>query len=235
MKTSAARPTSPNPSNRQLVIVLVGIDGAGKTTAARALSKLLGPSIPTLVLANYSGRRTMTAWAERFGVTLPTRVLDSTESVIRAANVISNNVRSRSFEGIIIMDRHLHCQQALRSARGLRPGRFIAAMTALLPAPDAVVFLDVSPEEAHHRITLRGTDTETLEDLRAYRAGYLGLTELASFQRVPADGPLPTVLDDLEEVVHGLRQGAMMKTSAPLSTTSTMSPLHRHYAPANGA
>lgn len=229
MKTSVARPTSSHHSGRQLVIVLVGIDGAGKTTAARELGKLLEPSIPTLVLANYSGRRTMTGWAEWFGATVPARVLDFTESLIRSANVVSNHVRSRSFEGVVIMDRHLHCQQALRSARGLRPGLFLAAMTALLPAPDAVVFLDVSPEEAHRRIKLRGTDTETLEDLRAYRAGYLRLPELHGFHRVAADKSLLTVLDDLQDMISGLRQGAMIENNTPLLTTSMLPPLRFHH------
>jgi dTMP kinase len=75
-------------------------------------------------------------------------------------------------------------------------------MTRSAPAVDAVVFLDVSPEEAHRRITARGTDTATLEDLRAYRDGYLGLPGFDGFHRVAADAPLLAVLDDLEEVVR---------------------------------
>lgn len=194
-------------SARSLLVVLVGIDGSGKTTAAHALSTLLEPSTPTLVLANYSGRRTMMAWSERLGITMPARALDLAESVIRSANVITNYFRAHRFDGIVIMDRHLHCQQALRTARGLGRGRFIAAMTRLLPAADAVVFLDVTPEEAHRRILARGTDTETLEDLRAYRAGYLGLPEYSDFHQVTADAPLLAVLDELEETISDLRAG----------------------------
>lgn len=193
---------------RRLIVVLVGIDGSGKTTTAHALSTLLEPSTPTLVLANYSGRRTMTAWNERLGIAIPARALDLAESVIRSANVITNHFRARTFDGIVIMDRHLHCQQALRTARRLGRGCFIAAMTRLLPAPDAVMFLDVTPEEAHRRILARGTDTETLEDLRAYRAGYLALPEYGDFYQVPADAPLLAVLDELEEAISGIQAGS---------------------------
>lgn len=190
-----------------LTVVLVGIDGSGKTTAAHALSTLLEPSTPTLVLANYSGRRTMTAWSERLGIAIPARGLDLAESVIRSANVITNHFRARTFDGIVIMDRHLHCQQALRTARRLGRGRFIAAMTRLLPAADAVIFLDVNPEEAHRRILARGTDTETLEDLRAYRAGYLELPEYGDFYQITANAPLLAVLDELEETISNIRAG----------------------------
>ncbi|MHA7179130.1 AAA family ATPase [Arthrobacter sp. MDB2-24] len=223
MTMSAMRPGSRSSARR--VVVLVGIDGAGKTTAARALSRLLGPTTPTLVLANHSGRRTMTSWLERTGVSVPPQVLDLAESVIRAVHVISNHLRSRTFEGVVILDRHLHCQQALRAARGLGRGRFVAAMTRLLPAVDAVVFLDVSPEEAYRRIVARGTDTETIEDLRAYRDGYLGLPEQASFHRIAADAPLLAVLDDLEEVLSRLPR---VPTPARSAASSASSPAGMH-------
>ncbi|OUM41874.1 nucleoside/nucleotide kinase family protein [Arthrobacter sedimenti] len=184
----------------RFIVVLAGIDGAGKTTAAHALGRLLGPSRPTLVLANHSGRRTLAAWLDRSGRTLPACVLDVAESAVRSVNVIANHLRARRFDGVVIMDRHLHCQQALRVARGLGRGRVLSALARMLPA-DTVVFLDASPEEAHRRITARGTDAESLEHLRAYREGYLALPEFAGFHRVAADAPLLAVLDDIEEVI----------------------------------
>jgi dTMP kinase len=184
----------------RFIVVLAGIDGAGKTTAAHALSRLLGPSRPTLVLANHSGRRTMAAWLDRSGRTLPAWVLDLAESAVRSVNVVANHLRARRFDGVVIMDRHLSCQQALRGSRGFGRSRVLGALARMLP-PDAVVFLDVSPEEAYRRIMARGTDEESLQYLRAYREGYLALPEFAGFHRVAADAPLLAVLDDVEEVI----------------------------------
>ncbi|PPB49204.1 thymidylate kinase [Arthrobacter pityocampae] len=205
--TLSALPASRSSSRpaRRMVIALVGIDGAGKTTAAAALGRLLGTTIPTMVLANPAGRRTMTAWTAQLGVAVPPRVLDLIESVVRVTNVLANHVRARRFGGVVILDRHLHCQQALRAARGLPHGRLLAVLARMLPAPDVVVFLDVSPEEAVRRITARGVDSERVEDLRAYRDGYLGLPGVAGFRRVEADGPLLGVLDELEDIVAGWR------------------------------
>ena len=191
---------------RRFVVALVGIDGAGKTTAASALGGLLGTTTPTMVLANPSGRRSMTAWTARFGVAVPPRTLDLLESVVRAVNVLTNHLRAHRFDGVVILDRHLHCQQALRTTRGLPRGRFLAALARTLPAPDVVVFLDVSPEEAVRRIAARGADTEGVEYLRAYRDGYLGLPEFAGFRRVDADGAQPGVLGELEEIVGRSRR-----------------------------
>ena len=46
---------------RHTLVVLLGIDGSGKTTAAGAFKDLL-PSTPVLVLGNYSGRKTSAGW-----------------------------------------------------------------------------------------------------------------------------------------------------------------------------
>ncbi|WP_323959541.1 AAA family ATPase [Arthrobacter sp. JZ12] len=204
--TSSASPGDRR-ARRSTVVVLTGIDGSGKTTVARALGNLLAPEVPTLVLANYSGRRLIKGWTERLGLTLSPRTLDAVESTIRLFNVVLNQLRARFFDGVVIMDRDLSCQQALRAARGLPPARFLAVLKRLLPAPDVALFLDVSVEEAHRRIARRGTDSETLAHLSAYRDGYLSLPDFARFNRINADGPLLSVLDQVEEQLRPATAG----------------------------
>jgi dTMP kinase len=164
------------------LIVLLGIDGAGKSTAAREVEELL-PGTPVLVLGNYSGRKTISALARRFGVSLPAHVADVLETAVRVFNVLLNHLRAAWFDGVVIMDRHLYCQLALRKARGIRRRRALSALLRLLPPAQAVVYFDVTAEQAHERITLRGEDQEDLEDLQKFRLGY---TALAWYPGLPA-------------------------------------------------
>jgi dTMP kinase len=190
-----------------MILVLIGIDGAGKTTAARALAQRVPPGTRALVLGNYSGRKTVTGWARRLGLRVPVGMLDAVETLVRLGNVLINSARAARFDGVVIMDRHLHCQLALRAARGMGRGAVVPAALRMLPSPDAVLLLDLPAAEAHRRITARGTDSETLEELQAYRRAYLDLAREASLHVVDAGRAPAAVVDRLEEILAGLLQG----------------------------
>jgi dTMP kinase len=71
-------------SRRSRTIVLLGIDGAGKTTTAAALAAVQRESgRPAIVLRNRSGRRWLTRASARLGVDLPVRWADRLETVVR--------------------------------------------------------------------------------------------------------------------------------------------------------
>ena len=190
-----------------MILVLIGIDGAGKTTAAGALAERVPPGINVLVLGNYSGRKTITGWARRLGWRVPLRVLDAVETLVRLVNVAVNSVRAARWNGVVIMDRHLQCQLALRAARGLRRGVVVPAVLRMLPRPDGVLLLDLPATEAYSRIAARGTDSETLEELQAYRKAYLELAREASIRVIDAGRPPGAVADQLEEILAGSLQG----------------------------
>ncbi|WP_457973599.1 thymidylate kinase [Arthrobacter sp. D1-17] len=185
-----------------MLIVLAGIDGSGKTTAAEALvSSTLAEGRKALFLSNYAGRRRMSLLADRFGVHLPPRLADGVETIIRGANVLISHVRARRFRGLTVMDRHLLCQLALRESRGLPRGRLLPWLLRKLPAPDLVVYLDVEPQQAHDRIVARGTDKESLADLTSLRDAYRSLPEFAYFTIVDAGVPEHEVLAGLQRVI----------------------------------
>jgi dTMP kinase len=185
------------------LIVLLGIDGAGKSTAAREVEELL-PDTPVLVLGNYSGRKTISALAQRFGVSLPVQVADVLETAVRVFNVLLNHLRAARFDGVVIMDRHLYCQLALRKARGIRRRRGLSVLLGLLPQAQAVVYFDVPAELAHERIIVRGEDQETLEDLEKFRKGYAALPWYPAFMVVNAAGGTEDSARQLRRILAGV-------------------------------
>ncbi|MBT2597245.1 thymidylate kinase [Arthrobacter sp. ISL-72] len=192
-----------------MLIVLTGIDGAGKTTAARAAveaARLAGRN--ALLLRNHAGRRNMTQWSARSGIPLHPRLADALETVIRTVNVLVSHARAHRFRGLVVMDRHLHCQLGLRSVRGLPRGRFLPWLLRRLPSPDLVIHFDIAPGQALERILLRGTDTETLEELTALSHGYRALPEYPGFLRIDAGGTQDAVLAALIDAIDGSRSNA---------------------------
>jgi dTMP kinase len=181
-----------------LLIVLTGIDGSGKTTAARsAVAAARTAGKDALLLSNYAGRRRMSLLSAKFGVQLPPRLADVVETVIRTANVLRSHARAHRYPGLVIMDRHLYCQLALRQSRQLPRGRFLPFILGKLPEPDLVVHLVITPEQAHKRVLARGTDAETLEELESFRAAYQSIPEYAGFTKLAADGTPDEVLSKL--------------------------------------
>ncbi len=161
-----------------------------------------------LLLRNHAGRRNLTQWSARSGIPLGPRLADALETVIRTFNVVVSHTRASRFPGLVVMDRHVYCQLGLRSVRGIPRGRFLPWLLRHLPKPDLVIHFDLAPEQALERILLRGTDTETLEELTALSDGYRALPEFSGFLRIDAGVAQNEVLDALIDAINGAAAGA---------------------------
>lgn len=208
-----------------MLIVLTGIDGSGKTTAAEAtVAAARRAGTDARLLRNYAGRRRMSLLGARLGVQLPARGADVIETAVRTFNVLNSHRRARKFHGLVVMDRHLHCQLALRGMHRLPRGRFLPWLIRALPAPDLVIYLDVEPREAHARILVRGTDSERLEDLVTLREAYRSLPEFSGFTHIPAGGSPGEVLSRVQAAISdagGQRQECCPAGPAPAGPASS--------------
>ncbi|MGD6980380.1 AAA family ATPase [Citricoccus sp. CH26A] len=181
-------------------IVLLGIDGSGKTTTATALAAAeRGEGRRALVMRNRSGRRWLIRAGRRVGTELPVRWADRVETAVRTCNVVLSHVRAARTDGLVVMDRHLVCQLVLRQVRGLPPGRVLPWLSDRLLRRATVVLLDVPAETAHARITARGEDDEHLDFLRVSRAAYLRCAASRGWDVVDATGPVREVLGRIHQ------------------------------------
>lgn len=176
-----------------LCVVLLGIDGAGKTTAARSVINALNrQGIDAALFRNPGGRRTLNRWASQYSSTaealLGARVLDAVETTLRMLAVVRSTLQARRRRGVVIFDRHLACQLALRRVRGLRTGVVLPWLMRFLPQPDLVVYLEVEPRLAHARIATRATDEETLEFLSALDAAYRSIPGFETYTLIDGNG-----------------------------------------------
>ncbi|MEJ2851896.1 MULTISPECIES: dTMP kinase [unclassified Saccharothrix] len=193
---------------RGVLVAVVGLDGAGKTTQVEGLGEWLrARAVPVEVLPNQSlapVRAVLTRIAREDGFADHYDMLGvGTMRLISACAKLAYLSRlGRTLDtsdSVVVVDRYTYCQYAAARAQGADNEDFLRRMNAALPVPDLTVFLDVDPVEAHRRIEARGIDSESMDFLRAFRAAYRSLPEFGTFTVVDG-GRSP------EEVAESLRR-----------------------------
>jgi dTMP kinase len=155
------------PNHPGFLLVLEGIDGAGKSTLARRLSEWLralgvastisreptdGPHGRELRRSATSGRLPLDAELDLF-------VKDRAEHV---AQVIQPALRAAE---VVILDRYYLSTAAYQGARGADPEAIIARNEEFAPVPDLVLLLDIDPGAGVGRVTGRGDSPDEFEAL----------------------------------------------------------------------
>ena len=191
-----------NPAyNLPRTLVIMGTDGAGKTTAAKEFARELErDGFTAQFAANVSGRRWLTRHSRAWGITFPTFTQDFIEAVIRTATVAANSMRASHINGLTVMDRHLYCQLVLRSVRGQPLGLLLPWLAHASIQKPLVVVLDVDPQEAFDRVVAREDDFETMDYLNASRKEYLRLARENSWTIIDGSQPLPEVVTALRSL-----------------------------------
>ncbi|WP_343231947.1 dTMP kinase [Tahibacter caeni] len=158
-----------------LLIAIEGIDGAGKSTLARGLARVLsdigidpiltkepttGPYGAALRESAIAGRRSAADELALF-------VADRREHVAKLLAPALAEGR------VVILDRYYFSNAAYQGAAGLDADKIIEANEAFAPRPDLLILLDLPPEIGLARIAARGdkaNEFETIDNLKSCRA-----------------------------------------------------------------
>jgi dTMP kinase len=203
---------------RPTMIALLGVDGSGKSTAARQLARdLTARGIPARYFENAGGRPILDGLAHRLGrrdgrQLLGDRGYLGVEAAIRFLALTRAVVLSTTSRRVAVMDRYAYCQYALVRTRAGTTTEIgndgesspTAAPTAAerrirrcyrgFPRPDAVFYLALPAELAAERVRSRGRDVEDPRYLAAFDAAYRTLPEFATFTVIDASAEPETVL-----------------------------------------
>jgi dTMP kinase len=154
------------PARKGRLIVLEGIDGAGKSTQAALLVEALRKrGVRAVLFREPTGGvwgRKIRAKARRAGSLTPRQEL-ALFLKDRRDNV-AKNIRPALARGeVVVLDRYYFSTIAYQGARGLDPKRIRRLNEAFAPPPDLVFILDVDPAGGLGRIRGRGRRDEHFE------------------------------------------------------------------------
>ena len=188
---------------RGFLIVIEGIDGAGKTTHARKLVRWL----------RKNGIRTRYTFEPTRGVI--GRILEKmaskrkvdvrVEALLFAAdridhlNKIIKPLLEKGF--IIISDRYVHSSIAYQSITVGDQG-WVEELNKFAEKPDLVILLDVDPETGLKRIKRKRARFERIEILKKVREKYLELAEREGFKVINANRGVEEVFEDVKSPVE---------------------------------
>lgn len=198
---------------RPVLIAVVGIDGAGKTSQAHELAGWLRAwdwhvrYVPNQTLLPV--RRALDRIAVEDGLSDHTELLDADTMRLLASGARLAALHDALVEPapVTVVDRYTYCQYAAARVLGAGNEDVLRRLNRELPTPDLTLYLDIEPVEAQRRIKERGVDEETLEFLTGFRDAYRSLPEYETFTVVEAGGDFDTVQGFLREPVRELLAG----------------------------
>jgi len=160
------------PVRHGLLVVLEGIDGAGKSTQIGWLTERLTAAGISNVTSREPtngphGRRlreSATFGRLSPGEELATFLADRREHVTQLINPALASGK------VVILDRYYFSTAAYQGARGFDWREILRQNEVFAPVPDLLFWFDLPPELSHQRIGLRAEESNDFERLDALRA-----------------------------------------------------------------
>ena len=199
------------------LIVLEGVDGAGKTTIIRRIQQYCGKhGLDSLA----SAEPTRGPWGMKLRQSMTDGRLsleDELELFLKdRAEHVENLIQPALRRGtVVVLDRYYLSTAAYQGARGVAPEWVLSENERFAPKPDLVLLLDFDPAEGLDRIRARGDAPNTfeqLDQLREVRRIFLSL-ERPFIRRVDAsqgpDAVWATCREKLDEVLLAARESGL--------------------------
>jgi len=198
---------------RGFLIVVEGIDGAGKTTHARRLVRWLRERG---IKAHYTFEPTRGAIGRILEEMASKRRVDvRVEALLFAADRIDhlNRIIKPLLEMgyVVVSDRYVHSSIAYQSIT-VGDQRWVEELNRFAEKPDLVILLDVDPEIGLRRIKGRRARFERIEILKRVRRKYLELAEREGFKIIDANRRVKEVFEEVKDLVKEfLRENGILK------------------------
>jgi len=188
---------------RGFLIVIEGIDGAGKTTHARRLVRWLRKMG---IQAHYTFEPTKGVIGRLLEkMALKRKVNVKVEALLFAADRIDHLdkiIKPLLEKGsIVISDRYIHSSIAYQSIT-VGDQEWIEELNKFAEKPDLVILLDVDPEIGLRRIKRRRARFEKIEILEKVREKYLELAKREGFKVIDANREVNEVFEDVRRFVE---------------------------------
>ncbi len=189
---------------RGVLIAIEGLDGAGKTSLAKALQKAL---LNCGFRAVYTYEPYNNAIREIFELG-SLKITPEVEALLMVADRYSHHaelIRPEISRGaIVVLDRYIYSTLAYQGSLGVDI-EWLESLHRYLPEPDLCIYLDVDPEIGLKRKVDAGSRRlryfENVERLRRAREIYLDLVSKGRMVQVSASQDLPTVVRTAFEIV----------------------------------
>ncbi|KAB7769114.1 dTMP kinase [Xanthomonas maliensis] len=204
-----------------LLVVIEGIDGAGKTTLARRLAETLSAAeIPVVC----SKEPTNGPWGTQLRQSAATGRLSADEEATllirdRRDHVEQLIAPALARGEVVILDRYFPSMIAYQGAAGL-PLDNLMALNAFAPRPDVLLLLDLPPATGLARIRARGdapNHFETAENLERCRAIFNTL-ELPGKHVLDARTDADSVLRQALAIVAAAMAQRLQTTATPAAS-----------------
>lgn len=184
-----------------LLLALEGIDGAGKTTQAECLHRLLSEDAWDVIRTK---EPTDGTWGRKLRESAQTGRLSVEEELElfmrdRREHVDSVLRPALTRGAIVIVDRYYFSNAAYQGARGLAPEDILRRNEEFAPRPDLLVLLDVEPEVGVKRIRKRGDKANLFEEVKYLEKVAAAFRSIERPYLLRVDGGLP-----IDDITHGL-------------------------------